>query len=122
MKKLRQYHLYLGCIFAPALIFFAVTGSWQLFGKHRGLKDGSYRPARSVVILSSIHETQHLPGTSDDKETPLKFFMLAAAVGLVITTALGIMMAFRFSPHKAPVLICLAAGVAIPITLLLIYR
>ncbi len=122
MKKLRQIHLYLGCVFAPVLIFFAVTGSWQLFKLHRGLKDGSYNPPRAVVILSDIHQFQHLPPTSSESRTPLRYFMLTAAVGLVLTTLLGIIMAFRFSRSKTPVVLCLVAGVAIPLALLLIYH
>jgi len=122
MKKLRQIHLYLGCVFAPVLIFFATTGAWQLFGLHRGMKDGSYNPPRAAVILSDVHQFQHIPPTSSDEGTPLRYFILAAAVGLVITTVLGIVMAFRFGPRKAPVILCLSAGVVIPIVILLIYR
>src|SRR6266513_2469552 len=39
MKSLRSLHLFLGCLFAPMLIFFAVTGSWQLFNWHESKKD-----------------------------------------------------------------------------------
>ena len=42
MTQLRRIHLYLGCIFAPILIFFAVTGSWQLYVLHVDTKDGRY--------------------------------------------------------------------------------
>lgn len=121
MKKLRQIHLYLGCLFAPVLIFFAVTGAWQLFMLHRGRKDGSYTPPRALVTLSEIHQTQHLPGTAE-AATPLRYFMLAAALGLVLTTALGIIMAFRFGQSKIWVASSLVAGIVIPIVLLLIYR
>jgi uncharacterized iron-regulated membrane protein len=31
MRLWREIHLYLGCLFAPILIFFAVTGAWQLY-------------------------------------------------------------------------------------------
>ena len=122
MKKLRQYHLYLGCIFAPALILFAVSGTWQLWGKHHSLKDGSYRPPKVVSILSQIHTSQRIGGTNDADAIPLKIFMFAAACGLVITTVLGIIMAFRFSRSKVPVVLCLTTGVAVPILLLLVYR
>ena len=94
MKKLREIHLYLGCLFAPVLIFFAMSGAWQLFALHRGRKDGSYSPPRAVVLLSDIHQVQHLPPTSSDADTPLRYFMLAAAIGLILTTILGIIMAF----------------------------
>src|SRR5205085_1618159 len=106
MKKLRQIHLYLGCIFAPVLIFFAVTGAWQLFKLHRVLKDGSYSPPRAVAILSDVHQFQHIPPTSSESGTPLRYFMLAAAAGLVLTTVLGIIMAFRFSRSKTAVILC----------------
>jgi len=122
MKKLRQIHLYLGCLFAPVLIFFAVTGAWQLFGLDRGRKDGSYIPPHSAVVLSEIHQFQHLPNTSSESARPLRYFMLAAAVGLVLTTALGIIMAFRYGQSKIWVTSTLVAGVVIPIALLLIYR
>src|SRR5688572_28393334 len=34
MKKLRSLHLYLGCVFAPMLLFFAMSGIWQSLGLH----------------------------------------------------------------------------------------
>ncbi len=122
MKNLRQLHLYLGCIFAPVLIFFAVTGAWQMFGLHRGRKDNSYTPARAIVVLSEVHQHQHLESGGRNEGTPLRWFILAAAGGVVVTTVLGIIMAFRFSRNKMPVVLCLAAGIVVPVALLLIYR
>jgi len=121
MNKLRQLHLYLGCIFAPVLIFFAVTGSWQLFGLHRGTKDGSYNPPTAFVVLSDIHQYQHVSQANFHSGTPLRYFFLAAAVGLVLTTTLGIIMAFRYSRSKVSVVLCLLAGMAVPAAILLIY-
>jgi hypothetical protein len=97
MKKLREIHLYLGCLFAPMLIFFAVTGAWQLFGLHHGRKDGSFRPPAAFVLLSAVHRFQHF---TSDGPTPLRYFMLAASVGLVVTSVLGIVMAFRYGRSK----------------------
>jgi hypothetical protein len=122
MKKLRQLHLYLGALFAPVLIFFAISGAWQLFNLHHAAKDGSYVPPAAVVMLSDIHQDQHLPGTHGRSPTPLRYFMLAASVGLVLTTILGIIMAFRYSRSKGPVWMCLLAGVIVPVAILLIYR
>ena len=103
-------------------MFFAVSGAWQLFALHRGLKDGSYSPPRALVILSDVHQFQHVPPTSSESGTPLRYFIFMAAVGLMLTTVLGIIMAFRFSPSKASVILCLLAGVVIPAALLLIYH
>ena len=122
MKKLRQAHLYLGCIFAPVLIFFAVSGAWQLFDLHRGRKDHSYVPPRALVSLSAIHMRQQLPSAHQANTTPLRVFILLAATGLVLTTALGIVMAFRFTRSKTTVAICLAAGVAVPAAMLFLFR
>jgi len=35
MKKLRRVHLYLGCFFAPLLIFYVVTGWYQTVNPDR---------------------------------------------------------------------------------------
>ena len=122
MKKLREIHLYLGCLFAPVLIFFAVTGAWQLFSLHRGRKDHSYIPPKAVVVASEVHQFQHIGGAGSEAATPLRYFILAAAIGLVTTTCLGIIMAFRYGQSRAWAVICLASGLIIPVAILLIYR
>ena len=122
MKQLRELHLYLGCLFAPMLIFFAVTGAWQLFGLHHGRKTGTYVPPRTVVFLSDIHQFQHVGPVSRESPTPLRYFMLAAAVGLVTTTSLGIVMAFRYGRNTASAALCLFSGIVVPVTILLIWH
>lgn len=121
MKSLRSLHLFLGCFFAPILIFFAVTGSWQLFNWHQSTKSG-YTAPPSLEALSFIHKDAHIPGTSARQPTPLRYFMFAAAVGLVTTTIIGIVMAYRFSRRPMVATICLLAGIALPGLLLWIYR
>src|SRR5947199_8078361 len=122
MKSLRSLHLYLGCLFAPMLIFFAVTGSWQLFNWHESKKDKTYTAPPSLAALSFIHKDAHIPGTPGRQPTPLRYFMLATAIGLVTTTIIGIIMAYRFSNRPLVATICLLAGIALPGLLLWIYR
>ena len=122
VPRLRDLHLYLGCLFAPVLIFFAVTGAWQIYRANDSTKDGSYIAPRPVVVLSAIHTDQHLPGTEASAYTPLHTFVLLAAVGLVTTTILGVIMAFRFGRSGRAAALCLAAGVAIPVGILFIYH
>ena len=122
MKSLRSLHLYLGCLFAPMLIFFAVTGSWQLFNWHQSSKDKTYIAPPSLAALSFIHKDAHIPGTPGRQATPLRYFMLASAIGLVATTIIGIVMAFRFSNRPLVATLCLLAGIALPGILLWIYR
>ncbi len=122
MPTLRRLHLYLGCLFAPALIFFAVTGSWQLFRGHEDRKDGSYRAPVAMKTLSAIHKNSHLPGRRASEYTPLKIFSLLAAAGLIFSTVLGIIMAFRLSAHAITPALLMAAGILIPCLILYLYR
>ncbi|MBV9462708.1 MAG: hypothetical protein JO317_00630, partial [Verrucomicrobiae bacterium] len=93
MKNLRAIHLYLGCVFAPLLILFTVTGAWQMFDLHQSKKDGSYVAPKILKALSSIHMNQRLPGSPHESGGLLRAFSLVAAIGLVTTTILGIVMA-----------------------------
>lgn len=121
MKTLRQLHLYLGCIFAPVLIFFAVSGAWQMFGVHHDIKDGSYESPKIIKALSYVHEAQRLPGANPEANSPLRYFFLAAAIGLVATTVLGVVMAYRHGRSKAVTISCLVAGVVVPVAILLVF-
>jgi hypothetical protein len=122
VKLLRQLHLYLGVLFAPLLVFFSASGAWQLFGLHQNAKDGSYTAPPSLAAMAAVHKHSHLPGTPNKADAPLRWFSLAAAIGLIATTALGIVMAFRYTASKARVATCLAAGAVVPVVLLWIYR
>ncbi len=59
-KQVRQLHLYLGVFFAPAILFFSLTGSLQLFGLHEGHPGEAYQPPKWVAALASIHKDQVL--------------------------------------------------------------
>jgi hypothetical protein len=109
------------------LIFFAVTGSWQIFYWHEGTKgtsDGGhgYNPPHVLVALSRIHKEAHLPPTERWKSTPLRYFMFAAALGLVLTAVVGVIMAYRFSREPLVATVCLALGIFLPAILLWIYH
>lgn len=58
LPYLRQIHLYLGVLCAPAILFFAFTGSLQSFGLNDGAQDGSYTPPHWVSMLAQIHKKQ----------------------------------------------------------------
>lgn len=110
MRFLRTLHLYLGCLFAPMLIFFAVTGSWQLFNWHESKKDLSYAAPPALAALSFVHKDAHIPGTPGRQPTPLRYFMLSAAAGLVATAGIGVVMAYRFSQRPMVATACFARG------------
>jgi len=122
MKFLRALHLYLGCLFAPMLVFFAVTGSWQLFNWHESKKDRTYTAPPVLAALSFVHKDAHIPGPPGRQPTPLRYFMFAAAVGLVVTAGIGVVMAYRFSRRPMVATVCLLSGIALPALLVWVYR
>ena len=122
MLLLRRLHLWLGCLFAPTLIFFATTGTWQLYRAHDSKKDGSYTAPALVRTLSAVHMNSHLPGKRVTAYTPMRTFSTLAAAGLVFTTMLGIVMAYRMSRTVLAPTLCLMAGILIPVVIIAIYR
>ena len=109
-----MWHSYAGAFFAPAILFFSVTGAFQTFNLHKAML--GYHPPAVLQALASMHKNQNLhvkyvddpsPKTGKhnkaDKpdDTPplplssmiaqwmLKVFAALVSVGLIITTALG---------------------------------
>lgn len=111
MKILRALHLYLGCIFAPLLVFFSISGLWQTFNLQWT------RPG--LALLSSLHTGRGLKTGGDLSSPVMKAVVAAMAFSLVLTVVLGIVMAFRFG-HRRKALICLGAGVVVPVVLALV--
>ena len=66
------------------LIFFCATGAWQLFGFHRGTKDGSYSPPGWLQSLSTVHQHQNLDGFGNHTSLVFRWFALALAVGVTL--------------------------------------
>ena len=116
MKKLRAAHLYLGCIFAPMLIFFAVSGLWQT------LSMGLTQHSRLFALLSSIH-TSHAMKIGSLTSIYMVGFVILMALSLILNIVLGVIMAFKFG-HKRAALYCLAGGIVVPLIFVLtaLYR
>ena len=124
MKTLRKIHLYLGCVFAPLLIFFAVSGAWQTFMLHHALKDGSYSPPAWIAALSEVHQHQRWPGNGVDAPSSilLRCVIALMSCGLIVTTVLGVIMAFKAANRAWLIWFCLISGFAVPVFLLLLGR
>ena len=93
-----------------------------MFRLNDDTKDGSYHAPVALKALSAIHKDSHLPGKRASEYTPLKVFSLLAAAGLVFSTLLGVIMAFRLSARALTPALLLAAGVLIPCLILYLYR
>lgn len=121
MRTLRDIHLYLGCVFAPLLIFYSVTGAWQCFDFHHSRADGSYTAPAWIQEMTRVHiNAKAVLGKSIRMAGGFRYYALAMAVGLVSTSILGIILAFQVARRKSLVCACLGFGVLFP--LWLIYR
>ncbi len=144
MMTLRRLHLYLGLFIAPSVLFFAATGSLQLFSLHED--HAGYEAPELFEKLGSLHkdqvfilpkhhehakapsEMQGRPGATQarapDAEPPmpvkvlaLKWLFLAVALGLIASTLLGLWMALVTARGKGLAWLVLAAGVVLPVAL-----
>lgn len=109
MKQLRTIHLYLGCVFAPLLLFFAISGIWQTLGIQSEL----------LQKISSVHTQARWKDGSELGSLPLKIVVVLMALSFVLTTLLGVAMAFKFGRSRKATLVCLALGLLIPAVLVL---
>ena len=111
MQKLRSIHLYLGCIFAPMLLFFAVSGIWQTPGM--GIHSEFLR------WLSAIHTSARFKNGHEPSSPALRLFVVIMALSFIVSILLGVIMAFRFGRSRRAALCCLLAGAIIPSALVL---
>jgi len=110
MNKLRSTHLYLGCVFAPLLLFFAVSGLWQMLGAEPGF----------LQKLSTIHTGKAWKDGSELSSVPLKVVVAVMAVSFIVTTLLGVVMGLRFGGSRKAAFVCLACGILVPAVLVLL--
>lgn len=146
-RSLRQLHLYLGVLFAPAILFFAFTGALQTYDLHESGSASGYAAPKWVKSLASVHKHQTLklrekpkpvpaatapkiePAAAKTVEAPkkaprltllmLKAFFFASAIGLMLSSLIGLYLAFRFSRQPRLTFALLVIGTAVPIALLL---
>lgn len=134
LKKVRQVHNYIAVFFAPAILFFAFTGWLQT----AGLADAHAGPGqpRWLTTIASLHVDQALPkprpashrppggkpaGDDDGKPAfvPEKAFVIFVAIALFVTSALGLVIAVATPSTRRTSLILIAAGIVLPLVLLL---
>ena len=118
MNRLRRLHTYLGCFFAPLLIFFVATGWYQTWNPDR--KKGVGEGGGWIGKMMTIHVDQILESakaTAYDPR-PFQYLVILMSLALIATTLIGIFLAFRFSRQKWPIWISLALGVLAPVVVL----
>jgi hypothetical protein len=117
IKAMRNAHLYLGVFFAPLLLFFTFSGSLQTFNLHETPKSGNYQPPQIIKTLSYVHKDQRLSSEGHKHSISFRYFVLLMSIGVIVTTILGIVMAFKYT-RPWIVWACLFGGLFIPCLLL----
>ena len=138
-------HLWLGTLFAPSILFFAFTGALQLFSFHETRPGSTYQPPAWIERLAQIHKKQTIAlkpkrsgpdnhkqaleqkrpqpieAPAEEKSTvALKWFFLFMSAGLIVTTGLGIYMAFAYGRNATVTWTLLAVGTIVPVALVLL--
>ncbi len=138
LRSLRLYHHYIGVFLAPAILFFSFSGLIQVIG----IQDRHNPPPPGwISYIANIHKHQMPPkprpagapkpegarrggGEHDDHDrggfTPLKIFALLTAVGLFVTTLIGLVVALTNRMLRRVSWVMLALGVAVPVVLMLL--
>jgi len=137
LRSLRQWHHLIGVFLAPAILFFAFSGSIQVLGWQDARNPP---PAGWVSTIAGIHKHQMLPkprpaeparkpaaarpAADDDHDhgglTPLKIFALLVAIGLFTTTLIGLTIALGTRAMRGKALVALGLGIVMPIVLLVL--
>lgn len=114
MKQLRSLHLYLGCIFAPMMLFFTISGLWQTWYPPFAA------PSKTLTILSTIHTRMMLKNGVNLGNSTLRYFVLVMAVSFIFSTILGVIMAVKHGGSRKAAYACLAFGVLCPTAIIII--
>lgn len=140
LALIRRIHGWLGLFIAPSVMFFALTGAYQLYGLHES--QPGYQPAPLVEKLGRVHMKQTFqlkpkrapapaqtgapaqPGPAARPEDApkasvaiLKALFLVVAVALAAATVLGVWMALAHGRDRRLGWILLAAGAVAPVLL-----
>jgi hypothetical protein len=143
MKTIRRVHSWLGVLFAPSIMMFALSGVFQMYGCHEG--EGASEPSPVVARLAQLHMKQRFTeparrppraespeparptearpdrvATAQPRTAPIRFFFLLMSLALIASTGLGLAIAFTMKRDRALHLGFLLAGIAIPIVLVML--
>jgi hypothetical protein len=139
VTTLRVWHAGISAFVAPMLLFFALSGSLQIFDLHEA--HGTYVPSPLLSAIGRLHKDQILapvpPKPPKPPQSPgmkssappapppagtaaLKILFFIEAMGLVITTLIGIWVGVTHPKYARRTWILLGLGVVIPVILIVI--
>jgi hypothetical protein len=143
LRTIRQIHLYIAVFFAPAILFFAISGGLQSFRLQQASGWDGAEPPQWMAAMASVHIDQRLAVAEPEKKPeaakpkppvdpaklaerkakaakalPMKIFTAALGLALALSTLLGAAIAIGTRSTRRISLMMLAAGAVVPILLL----
>ena len=139
MRTLRQLHLYIGTFFAPAILFFAVSGGLQTFRLQQASGWNGSPPPVWMAWMGSVHidQARFEPKPEANKPKPpmdpvkaaeraahqkavlpMKIFTAALALALALSALLGAAIAMSMKSTRRVAAVMLLAGAVLPLMLL----
>ncbi len=114
MRSIRKLHLFLGCFFAPLLLFYVATGWYQTFQIDRRKS-----PAEAETLVSrlvAVHTDQIYPASFANSWSPALFKALVVimSLALIATVLFGVVLAFRSMKQRWIIWCSLFLGVLLP--------
>lgn len=117
MKTLRQLHLYLGTFCAPLILYFCVSGAWQVFGFHDIPRGEPGTASQRVLHALSMPHTHSTPPGGNPRQDHSRLFDVAAsatAVVMIASALMGLVLAGKFAKKPILVGVCFGAGLLVP--------
>ena len=129
MKTLRLVHFYLGVFFAPLILFFAFSGTLQVFKLHEAYRETPGSQGDWIAWFGQFHKEQAwiaprvAPAKGAPKESgvwakPMKWLIATLGVALMASTAFGLAMALYHPHRRKSAVATLAAGLVVPLALM----
>jgi len=135
VATIRLAHYYAGVFFAPTIIFFALSGVFQIFKLHEDYLATPGAQGGPIAWMSRIHRESALlvpkvapakapsrgegaAGAPPPRESPFKWFAVLMGISLIGASLAGLWIAFSYPNRRRSFFATLVAGVIVPIALL----
>jgi hypothetical protein len=134
LMTLRLVHYYAGVFFAPTIIFFALSGVFQVFKLHETYRETPGAQGGPIAWMSQVHkESALIPPKAAPAKAPardgaapahaersslFKWFAALMGISLIGASLAGLWIAFNYPKRRKPFFAALFAGLVIPIVLL----
>jgi hypothetical protein len=115
-RRLFKLHRYAGLITAPVILFFAISGIFQVFRLQQDDKKGYKAPA-VLKAAGNFHKVEDLG--NGNAAVLFRVTISLAAAGLAFAACIGILLGFRTTRPRWIAVLLLAVGVALPLSLYL---